>query len=657
MRAMLRRLLRLLSSQQTAEPQVPAPATPSAANAVARLKRRGNAQLAEGQLEEAVASYRAAIDLAPGAAELYVNLGFALKEQGRLDEAAPWLREAARLSPGLFDARYLFGMVLAAQGKPEDAVRELQAALAINPAFTAGHSELCRLLLQTGHIDRAKQLMHEAIVREPHNASLHMLLGNLHSYSRGAAQAVACYQRAIELEPEFAEARSNLGLVLEQQGRVTEAVAQFKRAIELAPSYAEARSNLLFSLTYDPATTPEGYLAEARRCGEALMTLARPYSEWPRALARPATPLRVGLLSGGFRTHPIGYFLESLLANWDHGRIELYAYSANPLDDALTARLQASFAAWRPIALASDEDLGRLIHDDGIQLVVDLAGHTDHSRVAALAWKPAPVQVSWLGFFASTGLPTMDWFIADPVSVPTAHQAHFSERIWYLPQTRLCFTPPSHGPLPGPLPALRKGHVTFGCFQRLPKINDMLLRAWAEVLQAQPHARLRLQSTHLEDPSLRAQFLGRCTAAGLDTTRLDLHEASTRDAYLAAHDEVDILLDTVPYTGATTTCEALWMGVPTLTVAGGNLIARQGASLLACVALDEWVADDMADYVARAGRLSADLPALVGLRSSLRDRLLASPLCDAAGMAGHLQNALVAMYQDYLTRNTTRPSC
>lgn len=643
--SMLTRLLRLFRSSGGNDRPISTTPRADDAEAAAQLRKEGNAHLAQGRLDAAAAAYRRAIECMPASAELHVNLGFTLKEQGLLDEAEEPLRTAATLNPGSFDARYLFGLVLAALGRAEPALVELQAALALQPGFMAGHAEICRLLLRTGQADRATQLMKAAIDREPHQASFHMLLGNLHGHNRKAVEAVACFQRAIELEPGFAEARSNLGLLLEQQGLVSEAIEQFRKAAELAPGFAEVRSNLLYTLSYDPHSSPEDYLREALRCGDALRALARPFTSWPAAEARCSSPLRVGLLCGGFRTHPIGHFLEALLAQWDTRRIELYAYAANPFDDALTERLKPRFAVWRSVTLASDEDLARSIHGDGIQLLVDLAGHTDHNRVPVLAWKPAPVQVSWLGFFASTGLPEVDWLIADPVSVPPAHRAHFVERIWELPHTRLCFTPPTEAIDPGPLPALADGHLTFGCFQRLPKINDALLQAWAEIMRRQPGSRLRLQSMQLADPGLRAAFLQRCVAAGLNLDRLVLHDASSRGQYLAAHREVDILLDTFPYTGATTTCEALWMGVPTLTIAGDRLLARQGASLLAGLGLDEWVANDVDDYVNRAVRLAGDLKGLSQLRRELRHRLLTSPLCDARGFVADLQDALWGMWK------------
>lgn len=624
------------------------------AEAAEQLRREGNTHLAQGRLDEAAAAYRQAIACMPTSAALHVNLGFTLKEQGLLDQAEEPLRRAVSLDSDSFDARYLFGMVLAALGKAEPALVELQAALALQPGFAAGHAEICRLLLSTGQADRATEWMLAAIDKEPQQASLHMLLGNLHAHNQRAVEAVACFQRSIELEPGFAEARSNLGLLLEQQGRLPEAIDQFRKAADLAVGFAEVRSNLLHTLSCDPDTSPEAYLREARRCGDALRALARPFTSWSAAEDRRSGPLRVGLLCGGFRTHPIGHFLEALLAQWDTRRIELYAYAANPFDDALTERLKPRFTVWRSVTLASDEDLARSIHDDGIQVLVDLAGHTDHNRVPVLAWKPAPVQVSWLGFFASTGLPEVDWLIADPVSVPPPHRVHFVERVWELPHTRLCFTPPTVVIEPGPLPALAHGRLTFGCFQRLPKINDALLRAWAAILRRHAGSRMRLQSMHFDDAGLRAAFLERCSAAGLELDRLVLHGASSRDQYLAAHREIDILLDTFPYTGATTTCEALWMGVPTVTIAGDRLLARQGASLLANLGLEEWVAKDIDDYVGRAVRLAGDLEGLSQLRSELRDRLLTSPLCDARGFASSLQDAMWGMWK---ARAATAPVC
>jgi predicted O-linked N-acetylglucosamine transferase (SPINDLY family) len=323
----------------------------------------------------------------------------------------------------------------------------------------------------------------------------------------------------------------------------------------------------------------------------------------------------------------------------------VFAYPTHHHGDALTDRLRAHCAGWTLLYGHSDAAAARLIHADGIHVLIDLSGHTAHNRLPVFGYKPAPVQVTWLGYFATTGVAEIDYLLADPVSVPPAHQSHFSEAIWYLPDSRLCFTPPAAEMPVTPLPALANGFVTFGNFQNLAKLNDAVLSLWARVLTALPNARLRLQNKQLADAEVRQQLGQRLQRVGIGVDRVTMHGPQPREAYLAAHGEVDLILDTFPFPGGTTTCESLWMGVPTLTLAGDRLIGRQGASLLAAAGLSDWIAPDPEQFVVQAVARANDLPALAALRTGLRAQVLASPLFDAPGFATNFASALWAMWQ------------
>jgi predicted O-linked N-acetylglucosamine transferase (SPINDLY family) len=340
----------------------------------------------------------------------------------------------------------------------------------------------------------------------------------------------------------------------------------------------------------------------------------------------------------------VGYFLESLLANIDPARLELIAYPADLFVDALTNRIKPYFSEWKPLYHLNDEDAARLIHSDGVHVLLDLSGHTGHSRLPMFAWKPAPVQATWLGYFATTGVAEMDYLLADKVGVPEAQRKHFTEAIWYLPETRLCFSAPVTDLPVAVSPALQNGYVTFGCFQNLSKVVDEVLTVWGKILNAVPNARLRWQCKQLGDPAVVAQFGGRLQQHGIDPARVSLHGTVAREAYLGAHAEVDMMLDTFPYPGGTTTCEALWMGVPTLTLAGDTLLARQGASLLTAAGLKEWIANNEAEYIAKAVALSGDLTRLATLREGLREQVRTSSLFDARRFARNFEDALWDMW-------------
>jgi predicted O-linked N-acetylglucosamine transferase (SPINDLY family) len=425
---------------------------------------------------------------------------------------------------------------------------------------------------------------------------------------------------------------------------MAEGEASLRRAVELRDDYLEVRSALLYIRQFRADAAPAQGLEEARNYGAiARRRAARPYANWKPAPADGR--IRIGLVSGDLREHPVGYFLEGPLAQLARSRIEVFAYPTHHAHDALTERLRACCKSWSPIFGLADELAAQRIHDDGIQVLFDLAGHSAHGRLPVFAWRPAPVQVAWLGYFASTGVTEIDYLLADPLSVPAQHRAHFSETIWYLPETRICFAAPRDAPPVAPLPALRAGALTFGSFQNPAKIGDSVLSLWAQVMAALPAARLRLQSTPLADAGVRRQMLRRLQSFGIASGRVSLHRSAPRAEYLAAYGEVDVVLDTFPFAGGTTTCEALWMGVPTLTLAGDRLAGLQGASMLSAASLPQWIAYSPQQYVERACEVAENLPALAALRDRLRVQVLASPLFDAARFAGQFERAIEAMWR------------
>jgi len=646
---MLRRLIDAIARKPRAptEPLRPG-AMPGPAEEAERRRLAGNALLAQGHPAAAADAYRQATALQPDSATLHVNLGYALMEAGEMQGAQAALERASALAADNFDAPFLLGQMAMDQGRWSQAVEPLRRALALAPDDEATRLSLCRALQLQGRLGEAASVVDEGLVRRDDVAALHAYRGNLHVLGAERGLALASYARSLSIAPDDASVHNSLALTLEKFGRTDEAVAHFRRAVELAPQFGEAHRNLLFALSYASQPARSGYLAEARRYGATLMAQARPLADGPAARGHGAKPLRVGFVSPDFRAHPVGYFLQSILQAWDPADVELWAYSCDARSDAMTQALSGAFQHWRSIAGVNDAQAAQQVRDDGIHILVDLAGHTDGGRLPLFAWRPAPVQVSWLGYFASTGLEAIDYFIADAISAPPSVQTQFSEQIWLLPRTRLCFTPP-HEPeahsAPGDPPCLANGFTTFGCFQAITKINDGVLAAWSSIMAARPNARLRLQGGGFEDASLRADFERRCVAAGMDLARMTILPPTPRAAYLEAHREIDLILDTFPYPGGTTTCEALWMGVPSLTIAGETLLARQGASMLSCVELDDWVASGVDDYVARAVRFADQQQTLRSLRHSLRDTLRASELTDAERFAKELRSAFSRMWE------------
>lgn len=602
-----------------------------------------------GKLDEAVTSYHKALVLRPGYAEAHNNLGNTLQLQGRLSEAIQSYRKALALDASNAEAHNSLGTALKDQGRQEEAITCYRTALALRPDYVDAYGNLGSLFLAYGKLDEAIQNYRKVIELRPEYAEAYNNLGNpLHSQGK-LSEAAACFSKAVELRPDFAEAYNNQGNVFLDQGKLDAAIASYRKAISIRPDYILAHDNLLMAITHHPDYSSEQYLAEAHRYGDLVAARAKPYAQWqvapPGSEVLPS--LRVGLVSGDFKSHPVGFFLEGMLAHLNPARIELVAYSTVPKEDALTVRIKPRFSAWNLVAGLSDEAVANKIHADGIHILIDMAGHTAHNGLPVFAWKPAPVQVSWLGYWASTGVSGMDYLLADRVSVPEHSQESFTESVFCLPDTRLCFTPPAESenfPVSA-LPQMRNGYITFGSFQKLGKMNEGVLALWGRVFRALPEARLRLQNRQMNCPVAREQLLSRLASFGINSERVTIEQETPRDGYLAAHADVDIILDTFPFPGGTTTCEALWMGVPTLTLAGDSLLGRQGAGLLNCVGLSDWVASSKDEYVNLAVSHATDMPRLEQLRADLRQKALDSPLFDGVRFAVNLENALQEMWQ------------
>ena len=575
----------------------------------------GNALLVASESDAALESYRHAIGLRPDHAEAHAAVAEILRSTGQLEQAAAHLQRVVAFRPADFNALLKFGIALGSLDRVEAAIEVLRRAVAIDPSSAAALSTL----------------------------------GSLYAAHRRSDEAIAQYRLALAADEKHAFAYAGLGVEMNDQGHPEEAVKYMRRAVELDPGNLESHSSMLFLQSF--LASPTDYLDEARRYGAKVAASALPFAfEAPPANAE-APVLRVGFVSGDLRAHPVAEFLEGVLAQLDRARIEPFAYVTSSRQDEVTARLRPHFAGWVSIVGMNDESAARRIRDDGIQVLIDLAGHTANNRLPVFAWRPAPVQVTWLGYLASTGLSTIDYVLADRVSISEARQVQFSEKVWYLPNSLYCFTVPEAAPEVGPLPALDSGQVTFGSFQRMNKVSDGTLAVWGRIIEGVPGARIRLQNKQLGDPRARPRIIERLQRFGIPSDRLILAgPVPSRSEYLAGHGQVDIVLDTFPYPGITTTCEALWMGVPTLTLAGDSLLSGQGASLLHCVGLDDWVASDLDDYVHRAVSHAADLNQLAVLRAGLRGRARRSPLFDTPRFARDLEDGLHEMWRQSKAR-------
>lgn len=623
--------------------------------------------------EGAVAAEAAARALLSGTSEdrpLVVRvLGAALLKQGRLEEALAVQATLLGARTSIDDV-VNFALTLSRLGRVQDATTYLRLAVAADPTHPIAPLNLGEVLMGAGRLAEAEEVLSNALRYHPRDPSLltnrgnaRMALGDVAGAEidyraaqglgeRGPelanglglvllaqerlSEAEAMFRLVLEARPDFVSASTNLAQCLVASGRAEEALAQIRAAIEYGPSDPTAHGVLMMLGNYLPDWSTEDTLAAGRGFEAAMRRAVGPATEPPPR--RPGARLRVGLVSGDLRAHPVGYFLRTVLG---HARqaVDFHAYPTIPIVDSVTDDLRASCQAWTPIHGMTDAEAAGRIRDDQIEVLVDLAGHTEYNRLGVFALRAAPVQASWLGYSATTGLTTMDYFIGDDIVAPVEEQARFVETLVRLPASYLCYSPPTDAPEVAPTPARSKGYVTFGCFNKLSKLNPRVVETWSRILKASPDARLILQTRQLQDAGTAARVESWFKAHGVGE-RVILRGAKARQAYFSDFADIDILLDPFPFPGGTTTFDALWMGVPTVTLRGDRFLARAGASFARTAGLEDWVADSVDDYVSLAIAKAGDLGALSELRAGLRERVLATPLFDAARFAQGLVRAL-----------------
>jgi len=529
-------------------------------------------------------------------------------------------------------------------GNLDAAILHGEQAIKLSPDFAIAHSNLGIAYFDKKNYVRAALCQQKALTLDPALVQALNNLGSIKNELKDFEGAIACFRRVLELKPDHAEAMNNLGFALLDTGQFEAAITNFRGALEIDPGYTDCHSNLLFALSYTASHPPSYYLEQARKFGRNVSLSAKRFSSWT-ATETPER-LRVGLVSGDLRSHSVGHFLEGLITHIDPARIELYAYPTLLAEDELTARIRPCFSAWKPLQGIGDEAAARLIHSDGIHILLDLSGHTARNRLPVFAWKPAPVQVSWLGLPATSGMAEMDYVLADPHVMPPEYEGHFLENIWRMPECYLCLTVPDSQVKVATLPALAGGKVTFGSFNNLSKMNDAVVSVWSSILHAVPGSRLLLKTKQLNDPILCEKTRARFATCGITPNRLMLNGLiASSDEHLDEYNKVDIALDTFPYPGVTTSLEALWMGVPVLCMQGDRLLPRTAGSIAINAGLPDWIASDAEEYVALAVKYASDLESLSRLRTVLRKQVLTSPLFDAPRFAHNFEDALWGIWR------------
>ena len=589
----------------------------------------GDAESAERALAEACRRAPARLDIALQRADAAVAAGSAEDELSRLDRVA----ETSPLDPLPLRVR---AHLLDAMGQLAESIDVLQAVVEIAPADAGCVAALGSALARINRSDEAEVVLRRAMALNPRDQQPRADLSAVLLETLRFPEAESLLRGLIAERGEEGVLLSNLATVLVGQGRQDAAIATARRATEVAPNEIHAWRTLSSVLPY--GATAEDHFAAVRACAQRYPRIRQEaFSNVPD----PERPLRVGLLSRALRTHPVGWLT---LAGWealDRTSFELVCLGPNATNNLFARRFAARASAWHDTTNRDDAAAAALCRDLRLDIVVDLGGHGESGRLGVLANRAAPVQIKWVGSQAgSSGLPEMDWFITDRWETLPESTDFYVEKLLQLPDGYVCYETPSYAPDVVPLPALAAGHITFGCFNNLAKITPEVVETWAEILAAVPGSRLLLKAPQLSDPILLPQVSTRLAAAGIDPSRLTLRGSSAHRAHLAAYAEIDIALDPFPYSGGLSTCEALWMGVPTVTLPGPGFASRHTLSHQENVGLSGWAAKSTTEYVALAARHASDLDRLATLRSGLRAQVAASPLCDAQRFGRALGGAL-----------------
>ena len=611
---------------------------------------RGNTLRDMGRLDDALAAYDRAVRLKPDYANAYNNRGNTLRDIGHLDSALAAYDKAVRLKPDYPEAHNNRGRTLLDMVRLDDALAAFDKALRLNPDLAEAHNNRASTLRDMGRLDDALAAYDKALRLKPDLAEAHNNRGNTLRYVGRLDDALAAYDTALRLKPDLADAHNNRGNTLQDMGRPDDALAAFDTALRLKPEFTEAHNPKLVALHYGASDARGAIAATARAFGTSVFRAADPqaFANLPILDRR----LRIGYVSGDLRRHPVGYFLQSILRNHASSAVETFCYSNNLKDDDLTASFQLEADHWRRLRGLTDEAAATLIRVDAIDILVDLSGHTALNRLPLFAHRPAPIQVSWLGYFGTTGLDAMDYVLADRFVVPPGEDDAFTEQVWRMPGSYLCFMPPD---IDVPVrPRYAGAPITFGSFNNLAKLTSYTVQMWARVLQRVPQSCLLLKTKQLADVSVCKAVQERFADHGIAADRLLLEGPSPRADLLACYNRVDIALDPSPYGGGTTTAEALWMGVPVVTLRGGTWVGRVSESILSTVGLSDLVASSEEDYVALAAELAADQNRRTAFHANLRNRLTDSPFCDGAGFTRHLEDSYRGMWKRWCESGTAR---
>jgi protein O-GlcNAc transferase len=609
-----------------------------------------NVLVIEGRLEEAITAYQQALVLRPNFAVAASNLGTTLRKVGRLEESLAWLRHAIAVEPEYRDGCRNLALFLRERAQWPEAIAMYRRVLYLHHNDPELEIYLADSLRGAGEFDEAIGVYERNLARRPGTPVVYRGLAQAYEARGDLKNAAEAYKQAVKLQGDFVEVLCELGNLNITLGKIHAGLECFTRAITVRPTdplpYSHRLSALHYLTDIDPAVIFHEHVDWNQKHAQPLNYEIRQHD----VDRDPNRRLRIAYVSPNFRAHPIGYFTESIIANHNPAQVETFAYADLLQSDATTARLQKLFHQFRNTTGMSDQNLSEMIRADKIDVLIDLAGHTPGNRLLVFARKPAPIQITYLGYPDTTGLSAMDYRLSDVHADPPGQtEAYYSEKLVRLPRSFLVYRPPAEAPEVSPLPAIQNGFITFGSFNELPKLSFKTTDLWIQILKATTNSHLLLKNPGLSDPETRNEFLQRFTAAGIEASRIDLRAASpTIQENLKTYSEIDIALDTFPFNGDLTTCEAMWMGLPIITLAGSTYASRIGASLLTNIRLPELIAQSEDQYIHVAVDLTKELEALAEIRDSIREWLTESPIVDGRRWTWNIEAQLRVAWKDYL---------
>ncbi len=603
-----------------------------------------------GRHQEAIGYLQQALTIKPDDVSTNYNLATAYHFMGMQHEALEYCVKALELQPDFPEARLLHATLVRIHGDVGHSIDKFRALLKDYPDNLEAWNNMGIALSDVGKNIEAANAFLEAIKLDDERAEVHANLSLCLSKLGRLDGAEASLKRALALKEEYAGAHNNLGVIYSAQARHVEAVHHFRRALQVDPFFFEAFSNLLFGELHKDGTTIAEVKALHDEWYEMFAAKHVPQDAHFTNTPDPQKKLKLGFVSGDFRGHPVGWFtirtIEDLAKRTD---CEVFLYAMQYDSDLLTARFMSAVQGnWRKVWSTGDRELANLIQQDGIDILVDLTGHNDRNRLGVFTIKPAPVQVTWAGYMATTGLRAIDWLIGDKWQTPAAHQPYYSERIYEMPDAFICFTPPTDSPAIGPTPCETNSYITFGCFNKPAKISPRCIELWVQILNAVPNAKLLLKFIGFGETDTSKLFRAHFITAGLNNPdQLYFENQAPHRDLMNKYNEVDIALDPFPYTGSTTTLEALWMGVPVITLPGDIFPARHSLTYLKNIGLDELVASDAQDYVQKVVALAHDRARIAEYRRTLRQQMWDSPLCNRERFTENIAAAFRYMWQDW----------